>query len=152
MNTNNSIGMYQRWPDGRSKMIQEIFIDDPFKIMVGCILLNLTTHVQVRRVIYKLFEKWPTPKAMSSADASELSNLLRPLGMQNRRANTLIRFANEWLGDWDDPIDLYGIGTYAKNSYEIFVNKNLDVKVKDKELTKYLENKWHLSTDSYQTS
>lgn len=41
---------------------------------------------------------------------------------------------------WDkqNALDLYGIGKYGNDSYEIFFKKNYNVKPTDKELLRYL--------------
>jgi hypothetical protein len=40
---------------------------------------------------------------------------------------------------FDSVLELPGVGKYASDSWEIFVNKNLDVKPTDKKLLAYLE-------------
>ena len=72
------------------------------------------------------------------ADYGELSELLTPLGMQFKRAATLMKFSKEYNDGFTDPIELYGIGKYAKDSWEIFQNNNMNVKPKDKVLQEYL--------------
>ena len=61
-----------------------------------------------------------------------------PLGMQFKRAATLMRFSKEYNDGFTDPIELYGIGRYAKDSWEIFQNNNFNVKPTDKVLQEYL--------------
>jgi methyl-CpG-binding domain protein 4 len=138
------IERYPKWPTGRNKMIQEIFREEPWKLLAGCILLNQTTHVQVRQVIWELFQLCPTPEAMASADPEVIARLIRPLGFYNRRARNLIRFAQSWLGEWSDPRELHGIGRYAHDSWQIFIDGRRDIVVTDKVLTRYLAEDWHL--------
>ena len=104
-------------------LLQEIYIDDPWKIMVCCILLNQTTRKQVDKVREELFEKWSTPEIMASADIEELREVIRPLGFYNKRSKTLVRFSKEWNDTVliEDPSKLHGIGQYAKDSWTIFV-------------------------------
>ena len=101
-------------------------------------LLNLTNRKQVDGVRHELFDKYPNAKELSVADYEELSELLTPLGMQYRRAATLMRFSKEYSDGFTDPIDLHGIGKYAKDSWEIFQNNNTNVKPTDKVLQEYL--------------
>ena len=75
---------------------------------------------------------------MSGADYEELSELLMPLGMQYKRAATLMRFSKEYIEGFADPIDLYGIGKYAKDSWEIFQMNNVRIKPKYKVFQEYL--------------
>ena len=120
------------------ELLQEIYYHDPWKSQVCCILLNCTRRVQVDRVRFDLFAKYPTAIALSQADPQELSELLRPLGFYNRRAKSLIRFSTEWsaLG-WKHPKELYGIGQYAADSWDIFYNNRLDIEPNDGVLVKY---------------
>ena len=86
----------------------------------------------------ELFKKYPNPGDLANAVVSELSKMLTPLGMQNKRAMTLIRFSKEYLDGFSDPSELYGIGKYAKDSWEIFQHNNLNVQPNDKVLNLYL--------------
>ena len=77
---------------------------------------------------------------MAQADPVVLSSLLKPLGFYNRRANSLIRFSREWAaGGWTHPKELYGIGQYAADSWDIFYNDRLDIEPNDGVLVKYVE-------------
>ena len=119
-------------------LLQEIYRDDPWKMLVCCILLNLTKRTQVDGVRHELFKRYPTAHKMSLASKEELSTLLQPLGLYNRRANTLIRFSKDWIKGFTDVKDLYGIGQYAQDSWDIFQKGNMMVETKDKVLKKYL--------------
>lgn len=120
------------------RLLQDIYKNDPWKMLVCCIMLNLTTRKQVDKVRHKLFKKYPNPGDLANAVVSELSKMLTPLGMQNKRAMTLIRFSKEYLDGFNDPSELYGIGKYAKDSWEIFQRNNLNVQPNDKVLNLYL--------------
>jgi len=122
-------------------MLQEIYKSEPWKMLIGCILLNQTTRTQVDKVRSELFERWPDPLEMGSADPLSLAEVIRPLGLYNRRAKTLIKFSRDWTDkDWKEPIELHGIGKYAQDSWEIFQKNNFDVVPTDKELIGYLRN------------
>lgn len=118
--------------------VQESYISDPWKILVCCILLNQTTRKQLDIVRTELFTKYPDPSSISSANLEELSKILKPLGFQNKRAKTLVKFSSEYLLDWKDVKQLYGIGKYASDAYEIFVKQNYDIEPNDGALNKYL--------------
>lgn len=120
-------------------LLQEIYRQDPWKMLVGCILLNQTTRVQVDKIREELFSIWPDALEMGSADPEELARVIKPLGLYNRRARTLIKFSQEWTDkEWQDPIELHGIGKYAQDSWEIFQKNNFSVQPTDKELLSYL--------------
>ena len=61
-------------------LLQEIYQDDPWKMLVCCILLNLTKRQQVDGIREELFNKYPTEYEMMEADEKELSEILQPLG------------------------------------------------------------------------
>lgn len=121
-------------------IIQEEFGDDAWKLLVGCILLNQTSNVQVRRVIYSLFERWPNPEAMSKADPSEVAEHIRTLGFYNRRAKSLIRFSTEYIAkDFETASELHAIGKYGDDSYQMFIKGNMDVRPTDRILLAWLK-------------
>jgi methyl-CpG-binding domain protein 4 len=76
---------------------------------------------------------------MKNANVDKLAKLLQPLGLYNRRAKSLKRFSEDWIKGFKSVDELYGIGQYAKDSWEIFQNDNLNVNPTDKVLLKYLK-------------
>ena len=120
-------------------LLQEIYQDDAWKMLVCCILLNLTKRTQVDIIRDELFRLYPTPSKMKNANVDRLSNLLQPLGLYNKRARTLKRFSEGWVKGFKSVDELYGIGQYAKDSWEIFQNNNRNVKPTDKVLLEYLK-------------
>jgi methyl-CpG-binding domain protein 4 len=120
-------------------IIQQEFQHDPWKMLVGCIMLNQTHNRQVREVIYDFFEKYPNPQSINESDREDIVERLRPLGFYNRRANTILRFTHEYINkQFENISELYGIGKYASDSYEIFINGNTNVEPTDKILRRYL--------------
>jgi len=120
-------------------LLQEIYQEDKWKMLVCCIFLNLTQRKQVDQIRDIFFELYPTPHRASHANYEFLKSLLTPLGLSEKRAKTIIRFSKEWLEkDWKEPIELYGIGKYGQDSWEIFQKGNLEVEPKDGVLIKYL--------------
>jgi methyl-CpG-binding domain protein 4 len=120
-------------------IIQQEFQHDPWKMLIGCIMLNQTSNKNVRQVIYSFFDKWPTPQSVLAADEDEIRELIRPLGFYNIRTNRIVRFCHEYINKtFTKASELYGIGKYADDSYEIFINGNLNVEPTDKILIRYL--------------
>ena len=60
--------------------------------------------------------------------------------MVNVRYKRLVEMSYDF-GRWDldDATELYGIGKYGSDSYEIFFKNNYSVEPTDKELQRYLE-------------
>ena len=119
-------------------LLQEIYQDDGWKMLVCCMLVNLTNRKQVDTVRDKLFSKYPTPKDMMKAEHSDLVDIIKPLGLYNTRAERLIRMSKGYVVGFSDVTELYGIGEYAKDSWEIFQLGNRNVKPTDKVLQEYL--------------
>jgi methyl-CpG-binding domain protein 4 len=122
---------------------QEFRGQDPnnlgYRLLIACIMLNQTSNKNVRQVIYSFFDKWSTPQSVVNADPDEIRNHIRPLGFYNRRTTTIIRFSHEYITKrFVNANELYGIGKYANDSYEIFIKGNLNVEPTDKILIKYL--------------
>jgi methyl-CpG-binding domain protein 4 len=121
-------------------LLQEIYNEHPWRMLVCCIFLNCTTRKQVDQVREKFFEKYPEPQQLIESSLEEISSIIAPLGFKNRRAKTLVKFSNEWIQRaWKEPIELHGIGKYAQDSWEIFQKNNYEVEVTDSVLKVYLE-------------
>ena len=119
-------------------LLQEIYQPDGWQMLTCCMLLNLTNRKQVDTVRDELFNRYPTPTDMMNANQSELAELLKPLGLYNRRAKSLKRMSEGYVKGFKSVDELYGIGKYAKDSWEIFQNNNTDVSPTDKVLLEYL--------------
>lgn len=124
-------------------LIQEELRDEPWKLLVAVILLNQTSAKQARPVWEEFFGKYSTPDILlSSGDFSadgDIVSLFRPLGFQNRRAERILLMTLDftvWNGS--DPLDLYGIGKYGADSYNMFVKGVIVEDVEDKELRNYV--------------
>jgi methyl-CpG-binding domain protein 4 len=120
-------------------IIQQEFQHDPWKMLIGCIMLNQTGNKNVRQVIYTFFEKWPTPQSVLRANPDDIREHIRSLGFYNRRTNTIQKFSHDYINKPFKRIsELHGIGKYAEDSYEIFINGNENVQPTDKILIRYL--------------
>ena len=119
-------------------LLQEIYSCDEWKMLVCCMLLNLTNRRQVDTIRNELFDRYKTPYQMRDAEHSELAEILRPLGLYNTRADRLIRMSEGYVNGFKSVDELYGIGRYARDSWEIFQNNNFNIKPDDKVLQEYL--------------
>lgn len=108
--------------------------------MVAVIMLNQTGRKAVKYVLPLFLDRWPTPKKFLWATDSEVKEIIWPLGMYNVRFTRLKRMTGDFMiWDQNDATDLYGIGKYGSDSYEIFFKQNYSVQPTDKELKRYLE-------------
>ena len=90
-------------------------------------------------IFWSFLSKWPNPQSVLDSDETEISTLLQPMGLNNRRAKVILRFTQEYLyKDWIYPKELFGIGKYGNDSYRIFcINEWKHVKPMDKKLNLY---------------
>ena len=122
----------------REILIQEEYLDEPWKMMVCCILLNQTNNKQVRPVLSSVFRLIPNPESAIRCNPESLAAVIKTTGFQNVKASRIIKFSQKWLEGFKDVKDLPGIGQYGKDSWEIFINKNLSIQTGDKKLFAYL--------------
>jgi methyl-CpG-binding domain protein 4 len=108
-------------------------------MLVCCIMLNCTSRKQVDQVREKFFRKYPDAVEAERSDPAEMAELIALLGFKNKRTQTIIRFSSDWMTlDWSEPNELYGIGKYGQDSWEIFQKGNLNVVPTDGVLDTYL--------------
>lgn len=109
--------------------------------MVAVIMLNQTGRVPVKTVFPIFMSRWSYPAGgFLLTPESEVKDVIWPLGLVNVRYQRLLRMTIDFLR-WDEngsAKDLYGIGKYGSDSYEIFFKQNYTVQPTDKELLRYL--------------
>lgn len=109
------------------QLLQEVLIEqDPsgWRMMCGCIMLNLTSRRQVDGVWPELFRCWPTAADLTLAVRDDVEGVVRPLGLQRRRAKTLQEFSRWWVITDDHTAGIVdmaapGVGEYARDSWMI---------------------------------
>ncbi|KAM6059912.1 methyl-CpG-binding domain protein 4 isoform 5-T6 [Theristicus caerulescens] len=146
---------FRKWTPPRSpfNLVQETLFHDPWKLLIATIFLNKTSGKMAIPVLWEFLKKYPSPEITRTADWKEMSELLRPLGLYELRAKTIIKFSDEYLSkQWKYPIELHGIGKYGNDSYRIFcVNEWKEVQPQDHKLNVYhawlWENRERLSID-----
>lgn len=120
------------------RLLQEKYWPDGWKILVCCMMLNLTGRRQVDKVIDEFFRRWPDALECGNADPREMEELLTPLGLQSRRSYNLIQMSKDYTGkDWERPKELHGIGQYAQDAWDLFIEGKIPDEVKDHALVKY---------------
>ena len=107
--------------------------------MVGVMCLNLTYRKQVKKLLPKLFKRYPNATAYIRGRYKTQEKMLRPLGMSTVRAKRMRQMSLDFLS-WDrkDATDLHGIGKYGSDSYRIFYKNEIPKDVEDKELKRYI--------------
>ena len=108
-------------------------------MLVCCILLNQTTNQQVRKVLDPLFELIPDPESCVGADSTKIAEIIKPTGFYNIKANRMQKLSRKWIDGFSHPTELPGVGKYAMESWDIFVNNRTDFTPSDKKLKMYLD-------------
>ncbi|XP_077241853.1 DNA glycosylase superfamily protein [Tasmannia lanceolata] len=133
----------ETWIPPRSKLclLQENHAHDPWRVLVICMLLNLTTGRQVTKVLEDLFRLCPDAKTATEVDEEEIEKVIRHLGLQTKRAKMIQRFSKEYLEeDWTHVTQLHGVGKYGADAHAIFcTGKWKQVQPEDHVLNKYWE-------------
>lgn len=122
--------------------IQAEWPADPWRVLVVCALLNLTSRRQVKPIIVELFDRWPTPSAMAEA-GPDLEELLTPCGLAPSRAKRLRSMAAAFPAlTWLSPTTIQGLpgcGQYAADAFRVFVQGDLSEDPHDAVLVEYVE-------------
>lgn len=114
---------------------------DRWKFLIACMFLNMTTRHVAEPVLLEFFRRWSTPTKIMNANQLEIEELVRPLGLQHRRTNAIVKMSCQWVSNKAhrrDPKNLFGIGTYAMDAWNILVKGNLDIDPTDKALAAYV--------------
>ena len=124
----------------RDDLMVQQQVNNVWQHMVGVICLNCTNRKQVKAVLPKFFARWSTHDSLVHAGRREIEEVIQPLGMKHVRAERLYRMSEQFK-DWDgeDATELYGIGKYGSDSYELFYKKRIPKNVGDHELKRYIE-------------
>ena len=120
-------------------MVQEQ-VKSVWQHMVGVICLNQTGRKKVKKILPEFFKKFPDEFELLKSDKDTIAEMLKDLGMKNVRANRIWRMTEDYL-EWDgrDATELFGIGKYGSDSYEIFYKNRIPDNVQDKELKRYIK-------------
>lgn len=70
--------------------------------------------MQAGRVLSDLFTLCPNAKAATETAAEDIENVIKSLGLQNKRARMIRRLSEEYLGEsWTHVTELHGVGKYV---------------------------------------
>ena len=128
----------------RDDLMVQQQVESVWQHMVGVICLNQTGRKKVKKVLPEFFEKFPTAIHLLQSDKDKIADMLEELGMKNVRAHRIWRMSEEYLGwDGEDATELFGIGKYGSDSYEIFYKNKIPDNIQDKELKRYVREELH---------
>ena len=123
----------------RDDLMVQQQVKNVWQHMVGVMCLNQTGRKKVKKVLPSFFDKFPTPEALLQSNKEVIATLLQELGMKYVRSHRIWRMTEEYLTwDGEDATELFGIGKYGSDSYEIFYKNKIPDNVQDKELRRYI--------------
>ncbi|KAH6786160.1 hypothetical protein C2S51_038615 [Perilla frutescens var. frutescens] len=125
-------------PSSPFNLLQEDHAFDPWRVLVICMLLNLTTGRQAGRVLSDLFELCPNAKTAMEVPTKQIEEVIHSLGL-HKRASMIQRMSEQYLNEsWTHVTNLIGVGKYAADAYAIFCTGNWEkVTPIDHKLVKY---------------
>lgn len=97
--------------------------EDPFRVLIGCILSQRTKDEVTDAAYRRLFSRFRTIGELASADPSEVEELIYPVGFYRNKAKTIIRAAKFILDEFngvvpdrfEDLVRIPGIGRKCAN-------------------------------------
>uniref|UniRef100_A0A803MNP4 HhH-GPD domain-containing protein n=1 Tax=Chenopodium quinoa TaxID=63459 RepID=A0A803MNP4_CHEQI len=129
-----------RPPCSPYNLLQEQHAHDPWRVLVICMLLNITTGPQdyilvvckeldeykccfrvSEKVLSHFFDVCPNAEAAIGTDVTRIASMIQSLGLHRKRAAMIQQLSREYLSDdWTHVTQLHGIGKYAADAYAIF--------------------------------
>jgi len=77
---------------------------DPYQSVVAISLSAQTTDDNVNKVLPELFERYPDPTALASADIDDLERIIHSLGFYHNKAKNLLGMARLSVAEFDGQI------------------------------------------------
>jgi hypothetical protein len=86
-------------------LLEELFIDDPWRLLLCTIFLNRTQRKQVDSLLCQFLKRWPNPSSvvnqsingsMTTKLEEDIANLLQPMGLRKRSIG-IIRFCHDYV-------------------------------------------------------
>jgi endonuclease III len=84
----------------------ELLYDNPFQLLVAVILSAQCTDKRVNITTPLIFEKYPTPQALSKATFKKLFPLIKSISYPNNKTKHLIGMANMLIKDFNGQVPM----------------------------------------------
>ena len=124
--------------------------DGPWKLLVSCILLNLTSRSKAEPIFDELLEFFPNPESVSFEDYSALVGMLKKLGLSTVRASHIIGMSRDYVrakAKFGEDYKMFpvgkfrGCGKYAQDSWDVVLLQRLKPFVTDHALIGYIKSR-----------
>lgn len=97
--------------------------ESEFELLISVVLSAQTTDVSVNKVTPRLFEAYPDPESLASADRQDVEDIIRTIGLYRNKAANIIKLADRLVkdfnsevpGDFDELVSLPGVGRKTAN-------------------------------------
>lgn len=110
----------------------------PWRVAMASVLLNRTTHVQARRALHSVLDRWPTPELLGREDPWKVSPYIRSCGFVEKQTKDVVALSRLWLtDDWTDVRDLPGASPYVTDAVGLFCFGCLDLVTTDHALMRW---------------
>jgi endonuclease-3 len=101
----------------------ELDHESAFQLILATVLSAQSTDVMVNKITPELFTRWPTPKALASADPAEVEQVLSKIGMYRQKTKNVIGLSKRLLAEHggevprtlSELIQLPGVGRKTAN-------------------------------------
>lgn len=116
---NQIVANLLNWHENNAREFQWREFKTPYSTFIAEFLLQKTHSSKVEPVYSEMLRRYPDLEALQSADQNELAEMLRPLGLHNKRSKALVKIANsldEIPADEDELQELPYVGPYTANA------------------------------------
>jgi len=101
----------------------ELDHQSPFQLILATVLSAQSTDVMVNKITPELFQRWPTPQALASAEPGEVERVLSKIGMYRQKTKNVIGLSKRLLEEHhgqvprtlDELVKLPGVGRKTAN-------------------------------------
>lgn len=80
----------------------ELDFNNTFELIIAVVLSAQTTDKRVNIVTKDLFQRYPNPKSLSSADYDIVESIIRPLGLSKSKAKNIINLSSVLHKEYND--------------------------------------------------
>ncbi|XP_071056978.1 methyl-CpG-binding domain protein 4-like [Onthophagus taurus] len=124
-------------------LIEEQLFDDPWKLLTATIFLNKTPLKSCKNHLEWFFNEIESPQKLLETEITVLEKFFEPLGLKRTRATQIYYMTHDYLfKNWKSVEEIYGIGEYGRDAYNMFCLGKFDVEPKDRYLRIYKN--WYL--------
>ena len=81
-----------------------VYGGDPFRLTIAVLLSAQTTDKGVNKVTPRLWERYPTPADLASADVRDVEDIIRTIGFYHTKAANVIKCAQMVVADYGGEI------------------------------------------------